>query len=105
MSNTEKKEKIMGKFRGEYTSDWPEQAIAIKAAAGWRCVRCGRPHSSEKGHVLTIHHLDNDKGNNAWYNCVPLCQRCHLQIQGKVTMDRPWLYEHSEWFKPYVGGF
>jgi hypothetical protein len=100
----------MSKFKGEYTEDWPEQKEAIKAAVGWRCVRCGRPHLPGKeghkvGQILTIHHLDNDKSNNAWWNTPPLCQRCHLQIQGKVEMDRPWLYEHSDWFKPYVGGF
>ncbi len=100
----------MGKFKGEYPPDWPYICIAVKRAAGWRCERCDRPHDPSKeghkvGQVLTVHHLDNDKSNVVWWNLAALCQRCHLQIQRKVEMDRPWIFDHSEWFKPYVGGF
>jgi hypothetical protein len=55
--------------------------------------------------ILTVHHLDEDKANCRWWNLVALCQRCHLRMQRAVVMDRPWLYEHSEWFKPYAAGF
>ena len=55
--------------------------------------------------VLTVHHLDEDKLNCRWWNLVALCQRCHLRMQRAVVMDRPYLYEHSEWFKPYAAGF
>lgn len=55
--------------------------------------------------VLTVHHLDGVKANCRWWNLAALCQRCHLQIQGKVRMERTWPWEHSEWFKPYVAGF
>lgn len=90
---------------GEYPPDWEEIAARVKEAAGWKCIRCGAPHDKESGHVLTIHHLDLNPSNNAWWNLAALCQRCHLHIQGKVVMERPWLYEHSEWFKPYVAGY
>jgi hypothetical protein len=55
--------------------------------------------------ILTVHHLDGDKGNCRWWNLAALCQRCHLEIQCKVHMDRRWLKPHSEWFKPYVAGY
>lgn len=55
--------------------------------------------------VLTVHHLDGNKGNCRWWNLAALCQRCHLQIQGKVQMARIWPWEHSEWFRPYVAGY
>jgi hypothetical protein len=55
--------------------------------------------------VLTVHHLDGDKANCRWWNLAALCQRCHLEIQSRVVMDRRWLYEHSDWFKPYVAGY
>jgi len=55
--------------------------------------------------ILTVHHLDGNKLNCRWWNLVALCQRCHLEIQGKVRMERRWLHEHSEWFKPYVAGY
>lgn len=115
-------------FSGSYTDDWKQIADRAKEAVGWRCVRCGHQAESPKerrpcdGHcdplrhpgglndgrqrVLTIHHLDGDKANNRWYNLLPLCQVCHLVIQGKVNVHRPWLLlEHSDWFKPYVAGF
>ena len=55
--------------------------------------------------ILTVHHLDEDKGNCRWWNLAALCQRCHLRMQRAVVMDRPWHYEHSEWFKPFAAGF
>lgn len=88
-----------------YTEDWPAIALAVKNAAGWKCVRCGHAHEPETGYCLTVHHLTIDPANNRWWNTAALCQRCHLQIQSKVVMERIWMFEHSEWFKPYVAGY
>jgi len=88
-----------------YTTDWPEVAQRVKDEAGWKCVRCGHVHERETGHVLTVHHLDINPDNNAWWNTAALCQRCHLHIQSKVVIERLWMLEHSEWFKPYVAGY
>ena len=55
--------------------------------------------------MLTVHHLDMDPSNNAWWNTVALCQKCHLQIQHKVVIEQTWMFDHSEWFKPYVAGY
>ena len=94
------------KSTGTYPDDWLAIAKAVKDAAGWRCVRCGHAHEPASGHTLTVHHLDLDPSNSAWWNLLALCQRCHLSIQGRVYLDRPWvLLPHSEWFKPYVAGF
>lgn len=88
-----------------YPSNWKAIALIIKIKADWKCIRCGHPHEPQTGFCLTVHHLDGDKSNCRWYNLPPLCQRCHLTIQARVIMHRPWLYEHSEWFKPYVAGY
>lgn len=88
-----------------YPDNWPEIARAVKDAAGWRCVRCQHEHSPSDGYCLTVHHLDMDKANCVWWNLVALCQRCHLHIQAKVIMERPWMFEHTEWFKPHVAGY
>ena len=93
------------RFTGDYPPDWGSIAHAVKTAAHWMCVRCGAPHDRATYHVLTVHHLDGDKANCRWWNCLALCQRCHLRIQGKVYPYRPWVWEHSEWFKPYAAGF
>ena len=59
-----------------------------------------------KQRVRTVHHLTGDKGDNQWFNLLALCQLCHLHFQAKVDPFRPWrMFDHSEWFKPYVAGF
>lgn len=58
-----------------------------------------------KHRVLTVHHLDGVKANCRWWNLAALDQRCHLQIQGKVQMERVYPWEHSAWFRPYVAGY
>lgn len=55
--------------------------------------------------ILTTHHLNGIKHDCRWWNLAALCQRCHLQIQGRVVMDRVYPLEHSEWFKPYAAGW
>lgn len=91
--------------RGEYPDNWEAIAKETKDAAGWRCIRCNHDHEPAAGYCLTVHHLDRDKSNCAWWNLAALCQRCHLKIQGKVVMERVWMFEHSTWFKPYVAGY
>lgn len=90
---------------GEYPPDWPAIATFVKDVAGWCCVRCGHEHEPKAGYTLTVHHLDGDKSNCAWWNIPALCQRCHLSIQSRVIMGRQWFLPHSEWFKPYVAGY
>lgn len=93
------------KSTGFYPPDWPEIARRVKDASGWRCIRCEHPHDPTVGRILTVHHLDMKPGNNRWWNLLALCQVCHLQIQHKVFLERPWLFEHSAWFRPYVAGW
>lgn len=92
-------------IRGEYPAEWRAIADATKAAADWRCIRCGHPHDPAAGRCLTVHHLDGDKGNCRWWNLLALCQACHLSVQARVIPERPWLWGHSRWFVPYVAGF
>lgn len=122
------------RFTGEYAADGKTRRLDVRADAGHRCVRCGHPFESGKHskgewspcddqcrhngpvrligarteaqwRILTVHHLDGDKSNDAWWNTLALCQRCHLQIQTRVDPRIPYFLEHSEWFKPYVAGF
>jgi len=90
---------------GEYPDYWPQLSEAIKAAAGYKCIRCGHKHDPAAGYTLTVHHLDLNKSNCEWWNLVALCQRCHLFIQARVVMERIWFLEHSLWFRPYVAGY
>ncbi len=90
---------------GEYTQDWPEVAERIKTKFDGKCERCGHANDLPSGHVLTVHHLDGDKDNNADWNLACLCQRCHLHIQGRVFMPQSFMFEHSSWFKPHAEGY
>lgn len=119
----------------DYPAEWPDIAQEIKEEAGWRCVRCKHPNRpgppqgvkglvsrrlvgrmipcddqclhlrDGKKRILTLHHLDGDKGNCRWWNLPPLCQVCHLQIQAKVIMDQGYQHPHTSWFRPYVAGY
>jgi hypothetical protein len=55
--------------------------------------------------VLTVHHLNGRKFDLRWWNLAALCQRCHLEIQNKVTMERVYPFEHTAWFKPHAAGW
>lgn len=113
---------------GEYPDNWKELSERIRAGADWRCVRCQHPNQpieqygrivgrmapcddscehqpDGKLRILTVHHLDGNKENCAWWNLPALCQVCHLQIQSKVRMAQTYAHEHSEWFRPYVAGY
>jgi hypothetical protein len=116
-------------IKGEYPANWTSIALNAKIAAGWRCVRCRHPFAVGGGNKpcdevcdtarcrvarivarggktsLTTHHLDGDKGNCRWWNLLCLCNSCHLKIQSRVIPERPYLFDHSPWFLPYVAGF
>jgi hypothetical protein len=93
----------MRRFTNEYNTDGKEKRRQAREAAGNRCIRCGSP--SIPGRILTTHHFDGDKANDEWFNLLALCQCCHLHIQGKVDPEQPWMFEHSDWLKPFVAGF
>ena len=77
----------------------------VRAEAGGCCIRCHHPDDYESGHVLTVHHFTGNKSENAWWNLMALCQRCHLKVQTRVNPDIPYFLEHSAWAQPYVAGF
>ncbi len=120
-----------GQLHGDagYPPEWPAIAHAVKAAAGWRCERCGHPddpglrailgarpgrlpcdgrctHADNgKQRMLTVHHLIPIKALVEPWNLAVLCQACHLTIQGKVIFLRPWFLPHTPWMVPHVRGY
>ena len=93
----------MRRFTGQYAQDGKAKRKEARERVGNKCIRCKSP--SVPGKILTTHHFDGNKSNDAWWNLLPLCQVCHLQIQAKVDPEQSYLLEHSEWIKPYVAGF
>lgn len=90
---------------GQYNPDGAQKRREAREAVGNKCIRCGHDHCVETGHVMTTHHFDGNKSNDAWWNLLALCQRCHLTIQGRVNPETPWFLPHSDWIKIYVAGF
>ncbi len=91
-----------------YPKDWPAIAKRIKDSSDWKCERCNHKHEPETGYCLTVHHLDGDKSNCADWNLAALCQRCHLQVQGRVRMNQRFfesILEVSDWFEPRLEGY
>lgn len=89
-----------------YPPDWKAISQRVRGEAGWHCIRCDHPHDPAAGRTLTCHHLDMDPGNNVWWNLLALCQRCHLSVQARVDLARPWVMaDHSPWFRLYAGGW
>lgn len=93
----------MRRFTGIYNPNGKQARRAARERVGNRCIRCQSP--SVPGRILTVHHFDGNKANDQWWNLLPLCQVCHLQVQAKVDPEVPWFLEHSDWLKPYVAGF
>lgn len=97
------------RHRGEYPPDWPEIAKRVKDEEGWKCERCTEPHDPDPrtGNTLTVHHLDGDKSNVERWNLAALCQRCHLRLECRVSMEQlvfdfrvaPWFRKHYEGWK------
>lgn len=104
----------------DYPDDWSAVATAVKTDAGNRCAACGHPHETptnrvscdelcgheadDRQRILTVHHLDGDKANCRWWNLVPLCQVCHLRVQGRLHPDQGFLCAPPEWLQPYLAG-
>lgn len=55
--------------------------------------------------IGTVHHFTGDKADCGWANLLALCQRCHLTVQSRVNPNQPYMFEHSEWIRPYVAAF
>lgn len=116
--------------RSRYPLTWDRIARRIKRAAGWRCERCRHPQRPDGGQlacddrcrhepcgtgvspveifrILTVHHLDGNRANNAWWNLAALCQRCHLSVQSTIDFDQAVLFpdQYGDWFIGHLQGY
>jgi 5-methylcytosine-specific restriction endonuclease McrA len=96
-----------GPYRYEWLGEGREEvgSEGFVSTAGQVKHLCGLRAVEARWRILTVHHLTMDKADLRWWNLASLCQRCHLQVQGKVQMARVYPWPHSEWFKPYAAGW
>jgi hypothetical protein len=68
--------------RSRYPDNWKEIALAVKAAAGWRCEKCGIGHmqTGSIASCLTVHHPNRDP-ENPDAEKIALCTSCHLKAE------------------------
>jgi len=84
---------LMGRYGGEknpayidgrnsipYTPEFRKVRDRIRAHDGYKCQLCGVPERECK-RKLDVHHIDDDKSNNAMGNLVSLCMMCHLHTR------------------------
>lgn len=84
---------------------WTGDRWAYFDGGPYTAVRSGYERVEAAWRILTVHHLNERKFDCRWHNLCSLCQRCHLYIQRKVSMEQVWPLEHSDWFKPYAAAF
>ena len=58
-----------------YHPEWAAISKIIKEKFNWKCARCFSHNA------LQTHHIDGNPHNNHQENLIPLCSRCHLQIE------------------------
>lgn len=70
------KRETPGAGSGLYSSNWREISDRVRADAQWQCDECKIGLADHK-HLLHVHHIDGNKGNNTESNLRPLCAACH----------------------------
>lgn len=90
--------------QGRFIPMWQSRTGSTQRAPSPCDKRCYHPPDN-KQRMLTVHHLTNQKDDSRWFNLVALCQSCHLKVQGKVWMERGFMLEMADWFKPYAAAY
>lgn len=93
----------LGPMRVWTTEGWVDFEPSTADACGPAVYAVGRAEAAWR--ILTVHHLSGVKLDCRWHNLVALCQKCHLNVQRRVVMQRSWPWPHSPWFQPYAAAF
>lgn len=95
----------VGPMRAQTTEGWHPFEPKSADVTGPAVMAIAPAKMQAAWRILTVHHLNELKNDCRWWNLAALCQRCHLEIQGKVNMAQIWPHEHTEWFRVYAAGY
>lgn len=92
--------------RKDYPKNWEEIRQEVIKNAEYTCQECGREGATINENtgsevILTVHHIDENPGNNERENLICLCQGCHLAVHRGEREDSgptPILQFHGEIF-------
>lgn len=63
---------------GGYTRDWEEVSYKFRLARDFECQGC-YARLADHQHLLHVHHISGDKGDNSESNLQALCLLCHAE--------------------------
>lgn len=84
-----------------YHDQWSQISRHVRLLFNQLCARCGKDCASPDGQhsQLQVHHIDENPGNNAIENLIPLCSVCHLQIEKEARLHAPYQQQQLELFE------
>ncbi len=88
-----------------YHQEWATLSRYIRKLFNQHCAKCGQDFTdadSSRGEVLQVHHIDENPGNNAVENLIPLCSRCHLRIEKEARLHAPHHGVQQELFEKHT---
>ena len=74
-----------------YHQEWKLISRYIRELFQYYCARCGK-NCKDHDHTqdqLQVHHIDENPANNEITNLIPLCAKCHLQIEKEARQHAP----------------
>ena len=87
-----------------YHPEWETVSRYVRELFNYHCARCEKDCRKTKNAqmVLQVHHIDENPGNNALENLIPLCASCHLKIEGEARLHAPYREKQLELFEDHT---
>ena len=84
-----------------YHPEWETVSRYVRELFNYHCAKCEKDCRKTKNAqmVLQVHHIDENPGNNALENLIPLCASCHLKIEGEARLHAPYREKQLELFE------
>jgi hypothetical protein len=81
-----------------YHAEWATMSRCVRELFQNCCARCLHHGHEETATDLQVHHIDENPSNNQLENLIPLCARCHLQIEKEARRHAPYQAQQVELF-------